>query len=199
MRDISALNHDDLPSAISLIKATALAVVLGLVILVTFILPAEYGIDPTGLGDKMGLTKLKDKPSVEVNSVTQPATAMNASISPPIPPVWIATSRYRSDEMSLILPPQKGAEIKARMNAGESFVFNWKAEGGELYFDMHGEKVDAGDEFTSYWIERSRPHASGSFEAPFAGTHGWYWKNNGTEPVTVELEISGFYEELYKP
>lgn len=199
MRDISDLNHDKLPSTISLIKATVLAVVLGFIILVTFILPAEYGIDPTGLGDKMGLTELNAKPEAEPNSSTQSSTAMNASISLPIPPVWIGTSPYRSDEISLTLQPQKGAEIKARMKAGESFVFNWKTEGVGLYFDMHGEKIDAGDEFTSYWIERSRLQASGSFEAPFEGTHGWYWKNNGTEPVTVYLEISGFYKEIYKP
>ncbi|MBQ0755588.1 MAG: hypothetical protein KBT66_07270 [Amphritea sp.] len=199
MRDISDLNHDELPSASSLIKATVLAAALGLLILITFILPAEYGIDPTGLGDKMGMTLLNAEPVVEAQNNAQPSSLINASLDVPIPPVWISSSPYRSDEMSLTLQPDKGAEIKARMKTGENFVFNWKAEGGDLYFDMHGEKLNAGDEFTSYWLERARSTASGSFEAPFAGTHGWYWKNNGAEPVTIYLKVSGFYEELYRP
>lgn len=198
MQNISDLNHDELPSASSLIKATVLAAALGLLILITFVLPAEYGIDPTGLGDKMGLTLLNIEPALEVESGPQSSDLISTSLSAPIPPVRISVSAYRSDAISLILPPGKGAEIKTRMKTGESFVFNWKAE-GDLYFDMHGEKFNSGDEFTSYWLERARSKASGSFEAPFAGTHGWYWKNNGAKTVTVHLEISGFFEELYKP
>jgi hypothetical protein len=42
----------------SLLIATALATLLAAVILVTAVLPAEYGIDPTGLGKNLGLTTL---------------------------------------------------------------------------------------------------------------------------------------------
>lgn len=198
MRDIADLNHDQLPSAMSLIKATVMAIAGALVILVVIVLPAEYGIDPTGLGNQMGLTTLSAEPA-DATIKTPTSVAVKTSLSSFVPPVWIGSSPYRSDRMSLVLQPGKGAEIKARMTSGENFVFNWKTEGGDVYFDMHGEKLDAGDEFTSYWLERSRSSASGSFEAPFEGTHGWYWKNNGTEPVTVFLEISGFYAALYKP
>ncbi|WP_299203160.1 hypothetical protein [uncultured Amphritea sp.] len=197
MRDIADLNHDQLPSAMSLIKATMTAIAGALVLLVVIILPAEYGLDPTGLGKQLGLTILSVDPSeVAINAQSK---TMDTPLNAYVPPVWIGSSPFRSDEVSMTLKPGKGAEIKARMKSGENFVFNWKAQGGDLYFDMHGEKIDAGDEFTSYWLERSRSSASGSFEAPFDGTHGWYWKNNGTEMVTVFLEISGFYEALFKP
>jgi hypothetical protein len=40
--------------------------------------------------------------------------------------------------------------------------------------------------------------AQGSFIAPFDGTHGWYWRNRGDQPVTVKLKVSGFYEKIFK-
>ncbi|BBB26265.1 hypothetical protein [Amphritea japonica] len=199
MHDISDLNQDTPPSTMTLIKATVLAAIAGIIILITTILPAEYGVDPTGLGEKLGLAKLHNEPVIESKDSVLLSAPSASSSGIPVPPIWISTTAYRSDEISLILQPGKGAEIKARMKVGESFVFNWKAEGGDLYFDMHGEKINAGDEFTSYWLERARSSASGAFEAPFEGTHGWYWQNNSSTPVTIHLETSGFYKELYKP
>ena len=43
-------------SSRSLVKATVIAVVVAAITLVLFILPAEYNIDPTGVGQKLGLT-----------------------------------------------------------------------------------------------------------------------------------------------
>src|SRR3546814_3887003 len=74
--------------------------------------------------------------------------------------------------MSLTLAPGKGAEIKAHMNQGDTFVFHWTADAA-VAVDMHGERVDAAkDEYTSYWIEREQSEASGTFTAPFDGSHG---------------------------
>ena len=63
---------------------------------------------------------------------------------------------FNSDEMSLVLQPGEGAEIKALMRGGESFVFSWTTDGGPVNFDMHGERPNAGDEFSSYWKDRGR-------------------------------------------
>src|SRR3546814_17775149 len=91
--------------------------------------------------------------------------------------------------MSLTLAPGKGAEIKAHMNQGDTFVFHWTADAA-VAVDMHGERVDAAkDEYTSYWIEREQSEASGTFTAPFDGSHGWYWLNRGDTHVTVQVEI----------
>jgi hypothetical protein len=37
---------------------------------------------------------------------------------------------------------------------------------------------------------------SGSLVAPFAGEHGWYWVNIGDDPVTITLQVSGYYDEM---
>lgn len=202
MRDISELNRDAqtgeaLPSTQSLLKATAIAFTAGAALLVTTILPAEYGIDPTGVGGKLGLTALSSANAAEAES-DAPSLGGNL-LGTALTPVWKSDMAYRSDEMSLTLMPKQGAEIKAKMKAGERFIFNWRIEGGVVNVDMHGEPLGATEEFTSYWLARNKDSASGAFEAPIDGTHGWYWRNDGDQPVTVKLATSGFYETLYRP
>lgn len=103
---------------------------------------------------------------------------------------------FNADDMSLTLRPNEGAEIKATMRKGEQFFFSWATEGGPVNVDMHGEKFNAGDKFTSYWKGQQLVSDQGSFVAPFNGTHGWYWRNRGNKPVTVKVKVSGFYAKL---
>lgn len=199
--------QSEAPSTRRLLKATAIAIAVAGVILVTTVLPAEYGIDPTGIGRHLGLNVLAStaaaaelpatpaaKPAeAELDAVGQPLKAVDASV------VSKREGAYRRDTLSVTLPPGKGAEIKAAMKAGDGLVFHWTAS-GDVAVDMHGERTDAAkDEYTSYWIEKTQRQASGTFTAPFDGSHGWYWLNRGSEPVTVQVEVTGFQEKLYRP
>ncbi|MCG8546372.1 MAG: transmembrane anchor protein [Alphaproteobacteria bacterium] len=49
---------DELPSAGRLLRSTAIAIVAAAAILLTVVLPSEYGIDPTGAGRILGLTEM---------------------------------------------------------------------------------------------------------------------------------------------
>ena len=198
MHDISDLNGEELPSNKSLIKATFVAFFTGCILLVMIILPAEYGIDPTGFGGKLGLTQMSmASESKSVNIAMQSEDLESVSV---IEPVQKSTTSFRSDTMTLTLLPNQGAEIKAIMDKNQNLVFNWEVKGGAAYFDMHGEALAAvGDEFTSYWEGDNETKTSGTFIAPFDGTHGWYWQNKGSEPIEVHLSTSGFYKELYTP
>jgi hypothetical protein len=197
MQDISNMDREGLPSTKSLITATGVAAVIGLLVLIIAILPAEYGIDPTGLGEKMGLTMLSqaeaaESASAEAGSSSDNLLALSAG------PVWRTQSTLSSDTTTVTLKPDEGLEVKANMNAGDRMVFNWASEGGPVNFDMHGERFNDGDNFTSYWQGRNEPAANGAFEAPFDGTHGWYWRNRGDETVTIVLQTSGFYDGISK-
>lgn len=191
------------PSNRQLLIATASALAVALLLLVTTVLPAEYGIDPTGMGARMGIFAMSKQAEEPLGASVVPATASEsaqADVASQSATVVRSEAPYRRDAMSLTLAPGEGAEIKASMRAGDAFVFQWSASGGELAVDMHGERVDAAkDEYTSYWIEQAQGRASGSFTAPFEGSHGWYWLNRGTAPVTVALEVSGFQSKLYRP
>lgn len=202
---MTTTNTQPIPTMPQLVKASAIALAAAGVILITAVLPAEYGIDPTGIGKAMGLTALS-APTVEPAPATEPAappaanTAADSPVAPASAPVVSKSDvPYRSDEMSLTLQPDEGAEIKASMRKGKQFVFTWTAEGGKVNFDMHGEKPNAGDDFTSYWKGVREAGGQGTFIAPFDGTHGWYWRNRGKNPVTVKVKVSGFHETLYKP
>ena len=74
--------------------------------------------------------------------------------------------------------------------------YEWSANGGELYMDMHGEKLGAGDEFESYKKAKAISADSGIFKAPFEGTHGWYWQNMSDEPVEITVKVAGFYSSV---
>lgn len=199
MHDITDITHEGLPSKASLIKATVGAALLAGALLVTTVLPAEYGIDPTGLGKAMGLTALNR--SAEPASATPVvSSAIAAAAAPDSSPVRKHDEAYQTRTFSLQLAPDQGTELKAIMEQGERFIFNWEVEGGVVNFDMHGEPVNAAeDEFTSYWVARNAPSASGSFTAPFKGTHGWYWRNRADNPVTVHISMSGFFRDVYMP
>jgi len=186
LHDIGDLDPDGLPSPGSLVKATLVAIILAAVLLVLAILPAEYGIDPTGLGRKMGLDALHE---AELSGRTGSTGTVERAAVP-----------LQTKTPSLPLMPGQGLEIKAVMKTEQSFVFDWVAEGGPVYVDMHGNKANAAeDDFTSYWVDDALDQGRGTFRAPFDGHHGWYWKNNGNGVVTVKLQVSGFFDEIYMP
>lgn len=200
-------NTHPLPTTPQLIKATALALLVAGAILITTVLPAEHGIDPTGIGKALGLTTLNAgantapsrEPAVSAPVPSRPVAEVAPDVSPLNATVVKSEVPYRSEEMRLTLQPDEGSEIKAVMRKGEQFVFSWAADGGKVNFDMHGERPNAGDQFSSYWKDKQQASAQGIFVAPFDGTHGWYWRNRGDKPVTVKIKVSGFYEKLYRP
>lgn len=191
---MTAHNNHHLPTVSQLLKATGIALLTAGAILITTVLPSEFGIDPTGLGKAMGLTALS---ATNAEAAKLPDT-VTTSAPAPGPTTTVAKSGvpFRSDEMSLTLQPNEGAEIKSTMSKGEQFVFIWSVEGGAVNVDMHGEKPGAGEEFTSYWNAKQLTSDQGSFVAPFDGTHGWFWRNRGDKPVIVKVKVSGFYEKL---
>ncbi len=48
----------DLPSSARLFRSTVFALAVAGLLLVTCVLPAEYGVDPTGVGRMLGLTPM---------------------------------------------------------------------------------------------------------------------------------------------
>jgi hypothetical protein len=202
---VNTLESRPLPSLRKLATATVIAVLVAAAILVTAVLPAEYGVDPTGVGRYLGLTAMssagkQDEGAARLAAApAKPALAAGANDATAIAALTQIQLTLRTDEMSLVLPPGKGAEIKASMEQGERFVYEWTSGSTKVDFDMHGEPRNAkGDEFTSF-LKGMQNADQGMFIAPFSGTHGWYWENVGKDPVTVRIKVSGFYEKLYKP
>lgn len=183
----------DLPSSRQLFRATIVALVVAALVLVTIVLPAEYGLDPTGAGRAIGVFRPAIADIGQASELPETATVSSGSLLKSAAP-------FRSDEMSLTLRPGEGAEIKAVMRQGDRFVFSWTATGAGVDVDMHGELFDApAGASRSYWKDEFQTSGHGAFEAPAAGNHGWFWQNLNDDPVTVTVKVSGFYERLFRP
>ncbi len=190
-----------------LLRGTLIAAALAAVILTVAVLPAEYGIDPTGAGRALGLASLHQGQAA-VPASPAPSTAQakkGSTVSAPgeVRGVTVAsaqTAAYRTDVMAVTLPPGKGLEVKTHLAKGATLIYSWKTGNGEVVnHDFHGEPVNAGkEEFESFILENGVSKSSGSLVAPFTGLHGWYWKNKSAVPVTLELRASGFYADILK-
>jgi hypothetical protein len=73
----------DLPSTRKLIGSTILAAVTAGVLLVTVVMPAEYGIDPTGIGNLLGLKKMGEI-RVSLDKEAAADKAKNSGINPDV-------------------------------------------------------------------------------------------------------------------
>ena len=195
---IAALPAQVSPSPSTLAKATGGAVIAAAAIVTLFVLPAEYGVDPTGVGTALGLTGMVSGETQEAAPAT-PAAPAAGSIATPTKESISKSTPWRQDEMTISLPPHSGQEVKAHMEKGDSFIFTWKSS-GPIKAEMHGEELNAADDaFTDYWKELEISGGQGDFTAPFGGIHGWYFRNKGDTPVTVTIKTVGFYKDLYQP
>jgi len=178
------------PTKARLVKTTALALAVACVLLVTLVLPAEYGIDPLGTGRWLGLTEIA---SPSLKAVDEPKTA-GALLKPTAAgPRADYPAGFKLDHYEVTLQPYDYVEYKYRLEQGASMFYSWSATAPVLH-DFHGERAGAtGAAAEESFDKQQRQQASGSFAAPFAGIHGWYWENPGSVPVTIRLSTAGFY------
>lgn len=198
MQSASSLPTSVKPSPAALAKATGGAAIAAVAILTLFVLPAEYGIDPTGVGTALGLNGMVAGEAAETASAPA-APSTNGTIATPTKDSIAKATPWRQDDMTITLPPHSGQEVKAHMQTGDSFIFEWKST-VPVKAEMHGEVEHAADgAFTDYWKEKEIRGGQGAFTAPFSGIHGWYFRNKGDTPITVTVKTVGFYKDLYLP
>ena len=117
-----------LPTKSELLRATGIALAVAIVILVTTILPAEYGVDPIGVGGRLGLDKLNvtSANAEEIVPDAQGLPLAGAALSR-------ATTNLRKDALTVVVPAYEGVELKADMKAGQSLAFDWRTDGEIRY------------------------------------------------------------------
>lgn len=190
-QDIRMPEPGELPTARQLNRATVIAVGIAAILLVTVVLPAEFGVDPTRAGQLLGLTEMGAMKRAAAQSASAPASADaeigDLTLEPDAPLVY----SLQSGEQTVRLAPGEGREVKAAMQAGGELDYEWATNGGPVHYELHGEPDGAKDgEYTSYDIAVSTGE-KGKFRAPFAGTQGWYWRNDGKQSVTVSVKAKG--------
>ena len=145
----------ELPASRALLRSTAIAAAVALVLLVTVVLPAEYGIDPTRIGRVLGLTQMgeikvalaKEAEAADAaEAAAAPAAAAPApqaaapAASAPASTPPAADSAASSHVTELSLAPGEGKEIKLAMREGARVNFEWTVAGGVVNFDTHADR-----------------------------------------------------------
>ncbi|MEZ0497676.1 hypothetical protein [Sphingomonas sp. IW22] len=185
-------NAGDLPTLHQLNRATLTAFGVAVVLLVTTILPAEYGVDPIGTGRLFGLTRMGEVKQAEHAAEAATAPAVTA----PSPAASGAPATAQTAEVKITLAPDEGREVKADMRAGDRMTYAWSTGGPEVRFELHGEEHGApADQYSSY-EKGSSAGEKGEFQAPFDGMHGWYWRNRTAAPVTITVTATGTFRSF---
>jgi hypothetical protein len=211
----------ELPTTAQLIKSTVIAFLAAIVILITVVLPAEYAIDPTGVGRLLRLTEMgeikkqlaaeaaadreKDR---QLQQTPPPAPGKQSGLGATLARLFVSSASagerpvlaqapQRSDETVIVLKPAEGIEYKIDLSKGGKVEYSWRVEGGVVNYDMHGTPKGGGKEM-SYKTQRGVPGDEGVLTAGFDGAHGWFFRNRGSAPVTIRLKTKGVYAEIRK-
>src|SRR5678816_3104374 len=174
-----------------------IAVVLGAallvagLILVMFILPAEFAVDPLGTGAKLGLLPLGEV-GQQVDALNRQAgEASKAGGAGAI--VATQDKPFQQESVDFKLAPHEGMEYKYRLDKGEALHYSWNAS-GPVNYEFHAEPDGAPAGYAQTYEKKSAQlQATGTLTAPFPGIHGWYWENTTDKEVTVTLKSAGFY------
>ncbi len=153
-----------------ILRATLLSLALALVTLFSVVLPAEYGWDPLGIGEALGLKGFSETPAN---------------------PLRYQDGDWVTDYIQFTLSPFEAVEYKYRLEAGQVLQFSWRAS-GEVVYEMHAEPDGAADGYADTFSKSRGDIEQGSYTAGYEGIHGWFWQNRGEQEVTVTLRAQGF-------
>ena len=194
---------DQLPSSAQLVRSTAIAAVSAVAILVTVVLPAEYNIDPTGIGGVIGLTEMGEiktqlAEEAEADRLMELEAEEQSSLMNDIFGLFVGAAHAQEaevwrDETNFTLAPGDSAEWKLVMEEGQTVEYRMLIEGGRVNFDMHGH---GGSQSVTYEKGRGSTGDEGEIVAEFDGEHGWFWRNRDSSDATVTVQVRGEYAEF---
>ncbi len=216
-------NMDELPSTAKLLKSTRNSAIVAIAILVTIVLPAEYGVDPTGIGNLLGLKEMgevkvallneekeskekeeKLKAELEQNTGTELALVEQKdpelvetenTVEGQVRGEKITEDSVKKESIDVTIPPNGSAEIKLVMGKNDTVTYTWKTNGGGLNYNMHGESKGNTQSY-EYSKGTSENNDEGEFTAVFDGTHGWFFRNREKNNVTVNISVEGGFASL---
>lgn len=181
------------PSRKTLFTVLAGGLLVATIILVGAVLPAEFHIDPLGIGKASGLLQMSRPAETEV---VLPASAASTAAAN------FYTTAFRTDTVDIPLAAAGDAdhrdqlEWKVRMKAGDTLVYSWHANvsAEQFYVDFHGQTDPTPDVKVLTYRKGQAATGNGAVVAQFDGIHGWYIQNQSEQPVTVRLQLGGFYQ-----
>ncbi|MDQ3126245.1 MAG: transmembrane anchor protein [Pseudomonadota bacterium] len=106
MQNVNKPDPSELPSTRQLLKSTGIAVAVASALLVTVVLPAEYGVDPTRIGSLFGLTEMgRIKMQLAAEAKAEEAVAAGAAAANPASPLAETNAQPTPAAPELAVPP----------------------------------------------------------------------------------------------
>lgn len=215
----------ELPSTGRLLRSTGIAAVVASALLVVIVLPAEYGVDPTGAGSLLGLTEMgRIKMQLAEEAKADAAADAAASEAPvalppgqpaPEAPAGLALRGAQPAPLPAPATPPAAAVQQGpawsdtttiNLAPDEGFEVKLVMEKGataRFEWSTNGPKVNydthgdgPGINYHGYGKGTNVDRQAGELTAAFSGSHGWFWRNRSGEPVTITLRTSGDYTDL---
>lgn len=175
--------HTPVHSARSIGKATIVALAVAGIVLATTVLPAEYGLDPLGTGKALGLL------NINASGAAAPLVPIAAAAGGPIA---AQPKRYKTDAIEFSLIPMGSVEYKYHLDKGGTMIYSWTAS-APVSFDMHTEPDEGGAAKSDSFEAGEAQSKSGTYTAPYAGIHGWYFQNRTDKDMKIVVQTAGFY------
>lgn len=166
--------------------------VLGALIVVGAIMPAEFNTDPLGIGRATGLSRLWAPEEKDFAGSGALATSSDAPKQSHIVDIPLGAADWK----------EAAIEYKVAMKPGQSIFYKWTATNLDgstatvpVETDQHGHDLPAaGQPQTVIDYRKARLLSDqGSLTAPIDGIFGWYFRNHSPDPIMIRLEIEGFY------
>ena len=181
-------------SRLRLLALTGGALAAAALIVLGAILPAEFHLDPLGVGRVTGLSRLWAPPQREIG---RGGTASRTHSEP---------APFRTDVIEIPLggflegASRSELEYKVRMRKDSALLYAWEVIGAgradDVRHDFHGHTTPNGQEGmdVATYEQADGLRRQGSLLAPFDGIQGWQFSNSAETPVVVRVRLAGFYQ-----
>ncbi len=218
----------ELPTSKQLLRSTLIAAASAIFLLITTVLPAEYGIDPTGAGRFLGLTTMGEIKASLADEIAQDAAAeqnapqltasdpvtSNKQATPSVPLISAATAKTpeaqvlaSSAAQPFVMPLASDQTVIALKPGEASEIKLGMYKGATVSYEwiVAGGTVNfdthgdaPGLDYHGYGKGRNSAGDSGELEAAFDGKHGWFWRNRSAGSVTITLTTEGDYVTIQR-
>ena len=164
----------------------------GALIVLGAIMPAEFNVDPLGLGKLTGISRLWAPEAQGFEGAGALSTSSDTPKASHIAEIPLGAADWK----------EAAVEYKVAMKPGQSIFYRWTALNLDgtpaavpVEMDQHGHDTPPeGQPETVVDYRKARLLADqGSLTAPIEGIFGWYFRNHAPDPVIIQLEIEGFY------
>jgi hypothetical protein len=179
--------------------SSIVASILTVALLLAWILPSAYGLDPMGWGAKLGIAPHQAQAEANTAPIgTQPLQAAAQVASQ----AALATATQaddplavREDTVQLIIPAQQSLDYRLAMERDYELDYQWTANDKTVYTELRGETKD-GKIPGKIFAKLTSTSGKGFFIIPFNGQFGWHWQNKTNLPITIRLHTKGTYQVI---